>query len=63
MGAAQSVSYPGEQSSNAIDNNLPIINLRETPMPTFQYGNISSNTPLQLHRSIAMKKKRSKFSL
>ena len=55
MGAAQSVNYPGEQSSNAIDNNLPIINLRETPMPTFQ--NTTSNTSLQLQRNITMKKK------
>jgi len=56
MGAAQSVNYPGEQSSNAIDNNLPIINLRETPMPTFQRGAMAANTSLQLQRALATKK-------
>jgi hypothetical protein len=56
MGAAQSVNYPGEQSSNASDNNLPIINLRETPMPTFQRGSMAANTSLQLQRALATKK-------
>jgi len=57
MGAAQSVNYPGEQSSNTIDNNLPIINLRETPMPTFQFDSaITGPNALQLQRALATKK-------
>lgn len=56
MGAAQSVNYPGEESSNAVDNNLPIINLRETPMPTFNYSDSSFQMSNQLQRSLATKK-------
>ena len=57
MGAAQSVNYPGEQSSTVTDNNLPIINLRETPMPTFQFDSaITGPNALQLQRSLATKK-------
>ena len=59
MGAAQSVNYPGEQSSNVTDNNLPIINLRETPMPTFQRDSAitgPNTNALQLQRSLATKK-------
>lgn len=56
MGAAQSVNYPGEQSSNAINNNLPIINLRETPMPTFNYSGSDIQMSNQLQRSLANKK-------
>lgn len=56
MGAAQSVNYPKEESSTVTDNNLPIINLRETPMPTFQRGAMAANTSLQLQRSLATKK-------
>ena len=57
MGAAQSVNYPGEVSSNAVDNNLPIINLRETPVPTID-ANAANNLQMsnQLQRSLATKK-------
>ena len=56
MGAAQSVNYPAEQSSRAVDNNLPIINLRETPVPTFDYSGSASQMSNQLQRSLAAKK-------
>lgn len=56
MGAAQSVNYPGEVSSNAVDNNLPIINLRDTPMPTFNYTGSRNQMSNQLHKSLSIKK-------
>lgn len=56
MGAAQSVNYPAEQSSVAVDNNLPIINLRETPVPTVTYPNGIIPRSVQLQRSLAAKK-------
>lgn len=56
MGAAQSVNYPREDSSDAVINNLPIINRRKTPMPTFDYSGSASQMSNQLQRSLAAKK-------
>ena len=58
MGAAHSVNYPGEESSNAVDNNLPIINLRQTPTPTSANNSSSNNsqTSNQLQKSLDTKR-------
>ena len=56
MVASQSVIYPTEQVSIASNNDLPILNLRDTPVPTVTYPNGIIPRSIRLQRSLEAKK-------
>ena len=56
MGAAQSVNYPEEQSSDAVINNLPIIDFRNNPMRTISGSETATSMSNGLKKDLATKK-------